>query len=819
MGMARLITKVRRGDGTYGNLSISLNTANFKNSPELVDFILDLLVNNANQTILKDGTVIPIRPQDLLQFIVNFGAHTATNPEDVRLSAEQRNKRLSKQFYQVDNTRYVIGANIYTVDDILGSRRDEVKKYIQDNFHWAIPEHNLNRNWFGGNSQSRVKAPGFEQMSAWFKNSGKDKIEIIPGFFFTKEDFGVGVENINGISTLGWYIREGILLTDVSDEMPNANIYVDDVTVVDVDAQQTMVEAVEKVAEPKVEDKEYDLPGEGGGRNKFKWSDIQEILDGKKRKTEDGTNMTIEHDAERIKVDTAAASQWLSDKLGISPKIVPNVIDTTEAGLDVVGRVTEDAIKISEEAPEGVQYHEAWHRVSLFLLSPKERKNLYRKYIKRGMTEKQAEEHLAEQYREFMNYADAKQDSLFKFDFDSKNVFRNMFDFVRLWVRVGKLGLAKVMYYTSIGKYKGLVPNKENVERFRQIYPKGVDMEVAGTKLSTITTEKQLDDIVKSLLYAFFQTDFSNQTIDYTQLAKVQPNFENLKRLLRNSQATDVTKMNPVMDEIIEKFDDVIAPRLKTKLKRLGIRAFDVQQSDVASKEEGVQGSEIGQHTVEGMNISIKDNAPAEVKFFMMTIPVWEYDKTGKVVNRLHPTTGFPMFYESNKAWDKVLKDLSGCRTIQNIVDRVARLSEEDLFYKSLFGRLTTLVKGSIKEDRIGIHSEALLSKIETVITSDVNNYLTVKVDEDEIGMSRHKLLDNGVDVTAAKYPRIWSQALFNNSGLFKYSGDKIVANTNTKESLQTISKRIDNFIRIFTEFDGVISNGRITIDFHTAQA
>ena len=817
MGMARLITKVRRGDGTYGDVSISLNTANFKNSPELVDFILDLLVNPGNQITLKDNVIIPVRPLDMLQFIVNFGAHTATDPEDVRLSPEQRQKRISKQFYQVDNTHFVIGPTIYTIDDILGERRDEIKKYIQDNFHWAIPEHNLNRNWFGGNSQSKVKAPGFEQMSVWFKNSGKDKIQIAPGFEFTKEDFGVGTENPNGISTLGWYIRQGVLLTDVSNEMPNANIYVDDVTVVDVEAQKTVNDAIKRVAEPKTTDKEYDLPGEGGARNTFKWSDIQEILDGKKRKKEDGPNMTIEHDAERVKVNVEEAKQWLSDKLGIDVETVPIVIDITEAGLDVVGRVTEDATIISEKAPEGVQYHEAWHNVSLFLLSPKKRANLYKKYIKRGMDEKQAEDYLAEQYRDFMTYADSKKDSLFKFDFDSKNLFRQMFDFNRLWLRVGKFGLAKVMYYTSIGKYKGLTPNPENVARFREIYPGGVNMEVAGTKLKSITTEKQLDDIVKSLLYAFFQTDFSNQTIDYTQLAKVQPNFENLKRLLRNTQATDVTKINPTMDEIIEKFDSVIAPRLKTKLKQLGIRAFDKQQSDVASIEEGAAHKAIGQHTIEGMNISIKDNAPAEVKFFMMTIPVWEYNKEGKIVNRLHPTTGFPMFHESNKVWNNVLKDLSGCRTIQNIVDRVARLSEQDMFYKALLGRLTTLIQNSVKDDRIGIHSEAMLTKIEVTITGDINNFTTLKVEEDEIGMSKHKLIDNGVDVMAIKYPKIWSQWLFRNSGLFDLKSDGVYANNNTKHKLKTISKRLTQLITIFTENKGIVSNNGVTIDFHEA--
>jgi len=33
-------------------------------------------------------------------------------------------------------------------------------------------------------------------------------------------------------------------------------------------------------------------------------------------------------------------------------------------------------------AVEGVQYHEAWHRVSLLMLTPEMRKNLYEEYRK-----------------------------------------------------------------------------------------------------------------------------------------------------------------------------------------------------------------------------------------------------------------------------------------------------------------------------------------------------------------------------------------------------------------------------------------------------
>nr|DAO43122.1 MAG TPA: hypothetical protein [Caudoviricetes sp.] len=44
-------------------------------------------------------------------------------------------------------------------------------------------------------------------------------------------------------------------------------------------------------------------------------------------------------------------------------------------------------------------------------------------------------------------------------------------------------------------------------------------------------------------------------------------------------------------------------------------------------------------------------------------------------------------------------------------------------------------------------------------------------------------LVDNTVDVKAIKYPKVWSQSLFTNSGLFKYSEDgKIVADPDARK-------------------------------------
>jgi hypothetical protein len=107
-----------------------------------------------------------------------------------------------------------------------------------DNFHYNIDEDGLNKNYLGGDLQSQDRDPHFEQLYSYFKNSDVERITIIPGELeFTRKDFGLE-GNPKGISVLGWYIKQGILLTDIADQLQDANIYVDDVRLVDKTVKQ-----------------------------------------------------------------------------------------------------------------------------------------------------------------------------------------------------------------------------------------------------------------------------------------------------------------------------------------------------------------------------------------------------------------------------------------------------------------------------------------------------------------------------------------------------------------------------------------------------
>lgn len=61
------------------------------------------------------------------------------------------------------------------------------------------------------------------------------------------------------------------------------------------------------------------------------------------------------------------ATNYLNKTLGLSEDdviFIPTIIEITSAGFYVLGRASLDSITLSEQAPAGVEYHEAWHRVS-----------------------------------------------------------------------------------------------------------------------------------------------------------------------------------------------------------------------------------------------------------------------------------------------------------------------------------------------------------------------------------------------------------------------------------------------------------------------
>jgi hypothetical protein len=46
-----------------------------------------------------------------------------------------------------------------------------------------------------------------------------------------------------------------------------------------------------------------------------------------------------------------------------------------------------------------------------------------------------------------------------KYDFDTRNWFKRIFNFIKLWARTGQYGLAKIYNSILTGKYSGIKPS------------------------------------------------------------------------------------------------------------------------------------------------------------------------------------------------------------------------------------------------------------------------------------------------------------------------------------------------------------------------
>lgn len=845
LGTMQMLVEVDRLDGTIGTAQMQLNPLKLTGNDAAADVILKLVTSNQRDFVDANGILTQNTNDEVLSFLVNYGDHTATDPNDNRLTPEQRKRRLEKQFYKDENGNVMLGQTLYTMNELLTNPQSQqkFKDYIKDNFHFALDEQGLQNNFVGRDTSSSLssKQKGIGSLSSALNGKSADKIVIIPGQVeFTLRDLGLKkVNGINvkdpsndkGISVLGWYIKNGWIQTNTADRMYNVGLWIDDVTISDKYADDIQQQAQSKINEVSKEEHlrslVFDLPGDKPGeREIIRMSDVFDILDGKGRK-KGPTFVANEPTSPINQIDIPNAKQWLQDKLGLTDEqieVSKTVIDVTASGAKVMGQARLDAIALSEQAPEGVQYHEAWHRVSQLLISDKKRRSLYDRYNRRNktkLTDTQIDEILAEDYRQFAINADQ---SIYTKGFDISKWFKRIADFVRIWAKTGQYTLAQLYTGISRGKFAGIQPSSENITRFKEIYKdSGPNFEVGGNKFDNITSLRQYDDIVKSLTYAFFQTNFTSDTIDYTDVSKLSNNFELLRRTLVN---TAQLEPNPVIDEIVQKYDTVFKPAIAKRLKSLGIRAIERKaDEEMSSIDAGeTEGVNIGQHTVEGMNVSIKDNAPAEVKFFFQTIPLYKLNDQGTIEAYIDPNTGFPQFVDEKEVWVKVLKDLAGSRTIRNMVEKISEKAQNDLFYNALLRKFMALINNSNSSDpNVAVNAEATLSKLETVITSDINTFITVRITEDDNGFNNFKLIDNNVDMKAAAYPKVWSQALFHNAGIFKYNKDGVVvAQDGAKQKLSKLVSDMKDCMTAFVNNKGILkykqSDGNIRlIDLHQA--
>ena len=517
-------------------------------------------------------------------------------------------------------------------------------------------------------------------------------------------------------------------------------------------------------------------------------------------------------------VVTPEEIQWFRNKLGLPEDSLHIVEDAIALGGNeyAMGLVRKDSTILWKGAERGTLYHEAFHRVSLLTISPKERKKIYEFYRNRtGFvgSDKQVEEALAEDFRQYMlNKVDPELNLL-------KRAWKAIKNFISKWVWRTDTSIDNIFNRIASGYYNRSKQNSDAVNEFLAAYKgAGAPFKVRGHKFKNINNT-QFKETVNSLVGALFTLNNVRLRDDLQNL-----NYGVLKAALKPEitaklveKGTITKEQGEVRNEIYNTFDTVFKPEIINKLNEYQIRAVDKQENIDAEIDEKAVGNDVGDQMAnyiqEQLAVSVKDNALASIKIFIATMPRTEFvmkqktnpDGTVTQVQGVaaikSPVTGLPLMVDFDKSWNTIINEIHSENTFKGMMDKSAKLAKVTPLFKTLYNELYKITneyvqKKGIQEDEVQkIARENLQTQFRNTFRKarhKLVGILSEKV-EDENGNEQTNLYvkDENANKVSKNILEGWNYNLITNSGVLDTSDNLFKAKVS--ESEEFIAREINN--------------------------
>jgi len=280
--------------------------------------------------------------------------------------------------------------------------------------------------------------------------------------------------------------------------------------------------------------------------------------------------------------------EWFRNKF---TQIPLKVIEDSLMG-DSWGRLTRQGkILISDLAAEGTIYHEAYHTYSLLFQDESSRNNLYnevRQRLNKELTDKQAEEFLAEEFRMYMyspnEYKFNKGEEL------RKNWFQKLLDYILdilqefNIIKSDKPGWRIEETFNKINITESFVIEdellKERIKNIRENYDR--------TRTIEGFTERETMHYIQDFNFNFFQTLFNPKSLlNPDTLFDLDVNIEDLYNTLYTFYDIN-RKNNPSYEKIFKNFNDIRIKHSKF-LQQYGISLSE----NYTLKENEIEGATI----------------------------------------------------------------------------------------------------------------------------------------------------------------------------------------------------------------------------------
>lgn len=492
--------------------------------------------------------------------------------------------------------------------------------------------------------------------------------------------------------------------------------------------------------------------------------------------------------------------------------------DDIPADMAVAGKCMSDMVYIGNRVVDGVQYHEAFHRVLELLLRPSERQKIYDWYKSRegnyNMSDTEIAEGLANLYMDAQNNYD---DNEF-----SNNKVVALFQKIKAGVQfardLGSIRLTLLSAIMSTGWYKTKAGNKirkENLERFKAKFGDSLHYDVYNQKtgmkhsFENILNNEQLNDCVETIAFYIVEKaleegrvnavgdNIDQLTITGTNIKKLigvdmmkqlmgkdpevpvpEAQAKAFQEIFKQGKEKYITNKNGVVigkEQYYPNFA-VIADRVYAKIANISKEGVVRNTNDEDMQEQleaGSAGAYMDYVGKESYEMSKLQSVSQKAKFFFGTVPYAKWanannHEEGIELDTSHSLFGDPRFMPQTEVFSKMFEQLHNVKTVQELHDELARLASQDPMFFYVYSTFDEYFQAQyIDYDKttgegINYNAEAVVTQVFQALVGQKYNFMMTRSSTDKDGNVSIRMSNLSVDRDTLKFSQDWSKRLAN---------------------------------------------------------
>ena len=758
---------------------------------------------------------------------------------------------------------------------------------------------------FGTDTDSNLPLRAIRE---WFNDNPTEKTFTIRGSLgntsisFDRSDFqdhkADNGDVYNGLSGAGWYLRTGILQTNAVG-IGAPHVHINAVTMDTKGYSKTVLNngaVIDNNTESKPETKSdtkpesktdrdskkkppKPSPTSGGQKSDSALDALQSLLD-----TQDDNQVTTDNidnqSTDQQALDNEQIEDWELFHIGrvvrgrtINKKkarrhaehilgkefvsddrtfgFVDGVIKQFDDGSAVLGICRKDSIRLSSLAENGVEYHEAFHRIFELIIPEHLRDSIYEKVAADNDIDLQNDPDYTNHRKVAELMADWYWDyQVGQFHIDSYNIFakawNRMRDFALRFTNRYRNDRAVLKLFSDIrrGKYASRKANSSAIKRFVTNFKNNLMYKQHGKDFKHIVGDEMYYHIVESAkFFVFAGSDISVNGSNISDLNNALNEETILKGAKRLADAgNDILGINLSEDqrsegqkalfEFIANLDDIqFKLDLANSIKAISTNFEQVESEKADNDADAGDTYSINQsiegHIKDAVEFDPFEKTSQQVRFFFATIPnqKWSYTpsiQNGKVKlvrtkEQVFNEYGLPEFIPVRDAYNKFINTVHNVDTLDELIDTLNKKAQIEPFYETIAENIKAVMDKRMSYDgdsvKYDIDAENLLVQIMAQARSNKYNMVTMMSSSAEEGVDttfgkyKTRVMPTGVEYQARNTAISWSSNFANGgTNLVKITKvGKRAINDKDADAASTFS----NFAKFLT---GTYDNKRLSL-------